>query len=40
MATLNPLLSPKSLLTEGAKETNLEFGRVWGFTSITHEYPT
>ena len=40
MATLRSLLSSKSVITEGAKETNLEYGRVWGFTPNNYsEYP-
>ena len=36
MATLSSLLTSKSLLTEGTKETNLEAGRVWGYTATNH----
>ena len=32
MATLSSLLSSKSLLTDGTEETNLEGGRVWGYS--------
>ena len=32
MATLGSLLSTRSQLTSGAKETNMMKGRIWGYT--------
>ena len=40
MATLGSLLNSRQLLTTGYKETNLEYGRIWGFTPGNFsEYP-
>ena len=36
MATLSSLLSSKSLLTDGTEETNLEGGRLWGYSPQNH----
>ena len=36
MASLKSLLSTKSIVTEGTSETNIEKGRVWGFTPMNH----
>ena len=36
MATLGSLLSTRSQLTEGAVETNMMKGRIWGYTPQNH----